>query len=111
MRASALKHLQEAIQIDDCNYLAMKYLAEHYFLKREWGAARKLCERGLKCLEHLKRTEQCQKENPSFRREIDFLRSDFHFILGKIAHLQHKFEEANSAYSHAVKFNSMNYPA
>lgn len=34
----------------------------------------------------MRKTETSSKENPGFRKEIDYLKSDFYFILGKIAH-------------------------
>jgi len=58
-----------------------------------------MCDRGLSLLSHLRRPDSVSKENPSFRAELDQLRSDFYFITGKIHHAQEQFEEANIAYA------------
>lgn len=43
-----------------------------------------MCEHGLSCLERFRRKESNIKENPNFRKDLEYLKSDFNFILGKI---------------------------
>jgi len=57
MRNKAASYLEKAIKLDQNNYLALRYLADHYFFKKEYEIARKVCERGLSVMEHLKRSE------------------------------------------------------
>ena len=39
MRYKALKLLEQAFQIEENNPLVMKYLADHYFIKKEYKIA------------------------------------------------------------------------
>jgi len=66
-----------------------------------------LCQSGLEILKNKKKPDNA--ELPSFRREIDLLRSDFNFILGKINHLQNKYQEAFTYYNEAIKFDNLNH--
>lgn len=42
---------------------------------------------------------------------MEFLKSDINFILGKIAHVQQKYEEALKCYTQSTKLNSQNFAA
>ena len=44
-----------------------------------------------------------------FRRDISLLRSDFNFILGKVAHKQNNFEQAEKIYKKLLVENPNNY--
>ena len=46
-----------------------------------------------------------------FRKDIFLLKSDFMFILGKVAHSSHNYEEAFKFYEESIKLNSVNYSA
>lgn len=83
----SLSHLEEAFRIDENNPLVLKYLADHYFFSDQFEKSHRFCERGLQVLECYRRSETVQKENPNFRKEIEFLKSDFNYILGKIEHV------------------------
>ena len=60
------------------------YLAEHYFFKREFELCGELCEAGLQILKN--KTKPEMSDLPTYRHEIEMLRSTFHFILGKVEH-------------------------
>ena len=64
-----------------------------------------VCEHALKVLETYRRPEQTLRENPNFRIEIEFIRSDIFFILGKIHHARRNFKDAFENYLLAVKSN------
>lgn len=78
--------MEEAFILDDRNTLTLKYLANHYFLRRDYTLSQKFCEHGLEILESSKRPESAVREDPNFRKELEFLKSDFFFIQGKIQH-------------------------
>lgn len=59
-------------------------MAEHYFVLKNYDIAQKMCDHGLKCMERFRRKESNVRENPNFRKELEYLRSDFNLILGKI---------------------------
>ncbi len=47
MRSKVASYLEKAITLDENNQLALRYLADHYFFKKEYKIAQKMCERGL----------------------------------------------------------------
>lgn len=59
MRSKASEYLEQALLIDENNQLALRYLADHYFFKKEYKIARKMCDRGLALMEHLKKSDAC----------------------------------------------------
>ena len=93
------------------NPLALKVIADLYAKKGEFQLATALCERGLQILESYRRPEQTLKENPNYRKEIEYLRSDFYFIMGKVQHMQRSFAMAQDLYQKAIKKNERNYSA
>lgn len=46
---------------------------------------------------------------PSFRHEIEILRSQFYFILGKVEHVQERYPEALQQYERSLSHNDKNY--
>ena len=82
MRQRVLTNLEKAIETDPFNYLALRYLADHYFFKQEYGVALGLCDRVLALTNHLKKGDG----QGGFRKDIDLLRSDVYFIKGKVEH-------------------------
>lgn len=103
--------LQRAYEIDDQHPLVLRYLAEHYFMSNKFIIANKMCATGLKNLERFKKNENNLKENPTFRRELDFLKSDLFFIQGKIKHVEEEYQDALGLYQKAIKMNSQNFAA
>ncbi|CDW71106.1 rna polymerase-associated protein ctr9 homolog [Stylonychia lemnae] len=103
--------LELAFKINHKNPLTLRYLAEHYFQKRSYHIAQQLCENALKSLERCRRKEATIKENPNFRKELEQLKSDIYFILGKINHVQENYQDALGFYSKAVKCNNYNFSA
>lgn len=82
--ATAAKHIEECLQSNPDNPLGLKLAAEHHFKQGKYDISQRICEHTLKILECYRRSEDQTRENPSFRREIEYLRSDIYFILGKI---------------------------
>ena len=54
-------------------------------------------------MERFRVEEANLKENPNFRKEFEYLRSDFNFIIGKTYHVLENFQEALNYYSKAIK--------
>jgi hypothetical protein len=70
-----------------------------------------VCEQALKILESYRRSEDSLRENPNFRKDIESLKSDVHFIIGKVHHVKRNFQAAQESYLKAVKLNDKNYAA
>lgn len=83
-RETAVKFFSRAFTVDPSNPLALKYLAEHYFFKGEFKLATDLSTAGIEVLKNKTRPERA--ELPSFRQDLDQLRSCFYFIKGKVEH-------------------------
>lgn len=103
--------LNRAFTLDSKNPLTLKYLAQHHFSRGKLDTSQKICLHALKCLERFRRPEASVKENPNFRKEMEFLKSEFNFILGKISHSQENYEDALKFYLQAVKLNQQNFAA
>lgn len=86
LRQKAAKLFEAAFKANPHNPLALKYLAEHYFFQKQYNIARDLSNFGIETLKN-KATEKEKTELTGFRRDISLLRSDFYFILGKVAHV------------------------
>jgi len=91
--------------------LTLKVIAEHYITTQDFDVAQITCERALSILESYRRPEHFLKENPLYRKEIEFLRSDIYFILGKVQHIQMNIDDALESYLKAVKLNDKNLSA
>ena len=76
--------LEQAYLSNRDNPLVYRYLADEFFRKKQFNIAQQYCDQGLQVMEMFKRSEVTIKENPNFRKEMEFLKSDFFFILGKI---------------------------
>ena len=83
-REKAAHLFQKSFEIDDSNPLTMKHLADHFFFDDELEISETLCKRALMFCEKLKRPNNA--DLPNFRRDIILLKSDLHFIYGKILH-------------------------
>ena len=101
--------LERSYNANPRNPLTLRYLADHYFFKNDLQISEMLSQSGLEILKNKKRPDGA--ELPSFRREIDLLRSDFNFILGKINHVQGKYQEAFTFYNEAIKIDNINHQA
>ena len=77
-------YFQKSFEVDDTNPLTMKHLAEHFFFDGELEIAESLCLRALDFCKKLGKPDAV--ELPNFRKDIDLLRSDLNFILGKVFH-------------------------
>ena len=107
-RMMAITLFQKSFEIDDQNPLTMKHLADHFFIHGDLDLAQNLCLRALKFCEKLKKAEA---DSPSFRRDIQPLKSDLSFILGKIFHKLEDYDSAIVHYFKAVEENSQNFSA
>ena len=87
----------------------MKHLADHFFFAGELDLAKALCERALKFCEKLQKPESA--DTPKFRKDIDKLRSDLHFIKGKSYHKEENYDLAFQEYFESVKYYNQNYAA
>ena len=76
-------------------------------MKKEYELATKLCAHGLQQLEPTRQS----KDAPTFVRDLDQLRSDFHFLEGKVQHQQDHYQEALACYSKSLKCNPQHFPA
>lgn len=84
-RESAATYFERAFNANPRNPIALKYLADHYFFKggeNGFALATDLATAGLSVLKH--KTKPERSEISSFRADIDLLRSNFYFILGKV---------------------------
>lgn len=105
------KLLAKAFELDHNNPLVLRYLAEHFFQKGHYEVANQMCLNALKTLERFRRSENIVKENPNFRKDLEFLKSDIYFIMGKVQHVDENYQEALNNYQKAIKTNSTNYSA
>ena len=103
----AVQYFEKSFQINPRNPLAIKYLAEHYFYQKKYDLCKELSKAGLLVLSSKKKPDRC--ELPSFRAEIDILKSYFFFLLGKVSHVSGNFDEAFQHYEESLKHNSKNY--
>ena len=115
---NGLKSLDLAFKMNPNNELALLYLGEHLLVQGEYEKAEKMARRGIQLLEKFSQliirkglTETEILEKRKFGREINQLRSRFFFLIGKINHIQQRYNEALKFYSQAVSSNSQNYAA
>jgi tetratricopeptide (TPR) repeat protein len=106
-----LEFIERSFKADRNNPLALKLIAEHYFESRKFDFVTVLCEHALSILEGYSRPEHIVRENPNYRKDIDVLKSDFYFILGKMRHVLGQTSEAQELYTKAVKLNEKNMAA
>ena len=86
----------------------MKHLADHFFIHGDLDLAQNLCLRALKFCDKLKKTDSdCQ----AFRKDIQFLKSDIYFILGKVFHKLEDYDQALVHYFKSIEGNSQNFSA
>ena len=110
-KEKAVINLETAIKSDRNNPLTLKLIADHYFNQKNYQMSQVVCEHAFKVLDTYRRPEQTLRENPNFRMDIEFIRSDIFFILGKIHHACRNFKDAFENYLQAVKSNDQNMPA
>ena len=85
VREQAIVYFERAFQANPRNPLCISYLAEHYFIKEDYPLCTELCEAGLQLLKHKTRPEG--SDLPTFRQDMQHLRSVFYFTLGKVEHV------------------------
>lgn len=107
--ARATKFFLKAFEINPRNPLVLKYLAEHLFFKGEFALCKDFCNAAQQILQTKVKSEQA--EQASFRQEIQLLKSNFFFIMGKTEHQELNFQSAFENYQQALKFNPKNYEA
>lgn len=75
--------------------------------------AQSVSEQALKLLESFRSADggNSSRENVNFRRDIECLKSDIHFIQGKIHHVKRNFPGAQHSYQNAIKLNDRNFAA
>lgn len=108
-RLKAIKLFERSFELDDTNPLTMKHLANHFLLSNDLDIAEALCVRAIRQCEQLKIPENAA--SPKFRWEIQLLRSDLHFILGKVYHKREQYDDALKNYFQTVDLNKYNYAA
>lgn len=89
VREQAMHYFESAFQANPRNPLCIVYLAEHYFMKKEYQLTAELCDAGIKILKNKIRPER--SDLPTYRQDIEHLRSSFYFILGKVDHAQENY--------------------
>ena len=87
----------------------MKHLANHFLLSNDLDIAEALCTRAIRQCEQLKAPENAP--SPKFRWEIQLLRGDLHFILGKVYHKREQYDDALKNYFQTVELNKYNVAA
>jgi len=107
--ARALKLFSEAFEFDKKNPLCIRSLADHFFKTEQYDKAEKFAEAGFKLIEGVHRPATSERED--FRRDMELLKADFQFILGKIKHVRKEFEGALDHYTKAVNLNPQRYAA
>lgn len=105
----SIDYFLRAFNSNPHNPLVLKYLAEHLFFKGEYALSKDFCEAALSLLETKIRPDSA--ELPNFRQEIEKLKSNFNFTLGKTCHVQNDFQNAYKYYQQAIKHNPHNYEA
>ena len=89
----------KSFELDPYNPLTLKYMADHYFFVKEYTKSESLCKRGLKLLEVKDGLDGGNKaaggggnlgDYEYFRKDIEYLKSDLFFILGKIYHVNER---------------------
>lgn len=80
-------HIEKSFKSDSNNPLALKLIADHFVKVKKFEMAQGVCEHGLQVLDVYRRPENLVRENPNYRRDIENLKSDFYFILGKLKHI------------------------
>ena len=55
------------------------------------------------------KSKPTRSELATFREDIDLLKSNFYFILGKIEHSKNNFDEAYLLYQDSLRLNLKNY--
>lgn len=108
-RRKAIQFFFKALQANPRNTLAMKYLADHLFFRGEFGQCKEFCEAALNILRTKQRPQNA--DSTDFRQEVESLKSNFYFIMGKIEHAQDNFQQAFLLYEQALRHNSKNYEA
>lgn len=82
----------------------MKHLADHFFFQDDIELAQNLCLRALKFCEKLRKPETSDCSN--FRKDVQYLKSDLYFILGKVFHKLENFDQALVHYFKSIEYNS-----
>jgi Tfp pilus assembly protein PilF len=82
-RKRAVSHFMRAFEVNPRNPLVLKHLAEHLFFKNEFALCREFCKAAQEILAPKVRPDA---ERDNFRHEIELLKSNFCFILGKSDH-------------------------
>jgi len=107
IRQNAMHYFERAFQANPRNPLCISYLAEHYFARQEYQLCGELCDAGLQVLKNKTRPER--SDLPTYRLDIEHLRSNFYFILGKLEHVQERYETAFQQYEESLRHNARNY--
>ena len=84
-RELAVRFFERAFTSNPRNPIALKYLAEHYFFRKQYPLAQEFSNAGIQVLKG--KTGPERSDLPSFRQDLQILRSDFYFVLGKIEHV------------------------
>lgn len=95
-RTKAIIYFKKSFELDDQNPLTMKHLADHYFFCNELDIALILCKKAIKKCDSLKKSEN--SDLATFRSQVQMLKSDLYFILGKVCHKKENYEEAKNCY-------------
>ena len=109
VRENAMRYFEKAFQANPRNPLCMIYLAEHYFTKQEFQLATELCETGLQIIKIKVKPEHSDLR--TYRQEMEYVKSTFYFILGKVEHAQENYDQAFQRYGDSLKHNPRNYQA
>lgn len=103
----ACAYFERAFTANPRNPLCLKYLADHFFLIQRYDQAKEFAEVGLQVLSSKIHPERAELQ--SFRQEMEILRSQFYFILGKIEHVHERYPEALQNYEKSLSFCDKNY--
>lgn len=88
-RKSAIQLFFRSFKANPRNPLALKYLAEHLFFKGDFKQCREFCSAAQQILKLKTRPEKA--DFAEFRQEVEHLKSNFCFILGKMEHSEENF--------------------
>lgn len=108
-RKRAVNYFMKAFEVNPRNPLVLKHLADHLFFKNEFTLCREFCKSAQEILKPIVRPEQADRKD--FRQEIELLKSNFCFILGKADHLEGNYDSAYEHFQLALKHNNKNYEA
>jgi len=111
----ALDLFEQAYKLNPNNPLCLIQLANHYFLVGNFPKTEMLAERALNILNCYKIVKSAQKsiqsDNSAIVFDIDEMRAELHFLLGKVAHCKENYGRALKCYKETLEEDNQHHAA